>query len=105
MENFFSSPKVMSAWFKDLALKSHAFKCELRLPSEESSINKSAAFFDSGAYLASLTVWGNGTGEWILFDVNLEKEIEVNNFEFHSESELVLLMNSFINRLATIASK
>lgn len=60
---------------------------ELRLPIDV-AVNKAALLFEHGQYLASFTVWGAGTIEWIVVDGNSGDVLTSVDEEFASTEDL-----------------
>jgi hypothetical protein len=56
--------------------------------SEDHSLNKAVITFEGDKYLASVTAWGTGTVESIIFDLARDVEIRSDDFEFDSLSAL-----------------
>ena len=101
IEMLFSAPAVLREW-----VATHDFegydRHDLQLPSSPDENNKAGLGLVCGRHIASFTVWGQGTTEWIVIDGNTGKEVVVEDAAFKTPAEIHCYLTSVIESLGRL---
>ncbi|MBP1148928.1 MULTISPECIES: hypothetical protein [unclassified Methylocaldum] len=93
------APKEVKSWYLSRNLANTFDRIELRLPESESDGNKAAVVLECGSFLASFTVWGSGTTEWIVVNGESGETVIVRDSTFTDVSTLYSLLDAAIEEL------
>ena len=64
----------------------------LRLP-EKPAINKAVVTLETESHVASVTVWGSGTLEFIVLELATQREVIMMDKEYRTARELLILLD------------
>ena len=87
------APKAVQEWVSDWnqRWRSLSITVNVRLP-EEPGPNKAVATLEGSTHVASITVWGTGTIEFILLNVSTQSEVVISDKEYSTAEELRSLL-------------
>ena len=72
---------------------------ELRLPSKEDDINKSALVLDAAPLLSSLTIWGSGMTEFIVLNGDNGEDVISIDHECKTPAEVISFLDSSLKKI------
>jgi len=103
MAYIFEAPQVLGKWYIAYGIKEKFPLAKLVLPTPEMEVdtplNKACLQIDHQFYLAGLTLWGEGSIEWLVMDVRLKDFIIMRDLKVENVEEAVSTFNGLISEL------
>lgn len=101
-----NAPSALRQWVSDWETRWRAKGIHVALRvSQDDRLNKAVTTLEAAGHVASVTVWGEGTIEYIVLDVSTNSEVVMWDKEFDAAAELRLLLDECAASFVALASE
>ena len=100
------APKMLEAWVasEQGRLDAHGISGDLRVPPSTSDTSKASVSLDGGPIIGTLTVWSQGTVEFIAVDATTGDDLRSTDAEYPDAATLQAALSSFLDEFIEFCS-